>query len=68
MKTIKTRVEALEERNETKAFLIVWEDLEKPGYWNVNGENITWPEVEERYSNREIIKVVYVDDWRADGN
>jgi len=65
MPTINKRIEDLETRKPDLPVLIIWEDLEKPGLWIVNGESVTWAEVETRYANREIIKVVYVDDWRA---
>ena len=68
MNSINKRIEELEKRKKDLPVLIVWECFNKPGYWNVDGEDITWEEVETRYSNREIVRVVYVDDWRANDN
>jgi len=65
MKTIRKRIEDLEECKPELPVLIAWEDLANPGLWIVKGESITEAEIEARYSNREIVRVIYVDDWRV---
>jgi hypothetical protein len=68
MKTIKTRVEDLEKRHETKPILVLWGD------WNdetvcragdTQGEPMPWEDAKERFGNDYfLICVKYVEDWR----
>jgi len=65
MPTINKRIEALENKKNDLPVVVVWEDLETPGLWKVNDEKMTWSEFEKRYLGRDIVKVIYIDDWRG---
>lgn len=66
MKTIKTRVEALERTKENKPILVLWGDLKDENICWVRKNSFTWAEAEERFGNDYfLIRVQYVNDWRG---
>lgn len=70
MKTVKKRIEELENGVGPKPILILWGDEENPYICRVGdeaGEVMLWAEAEEKFSQtNQLIAVRYVDDWRAD--
>ena len=71
MKTIKTRIEELENGVGPKPILVLWGDTQNPYICRVgNDENadvMLFAEAEERFGHtHQLIAVRYVDDWRRD--
>jgi len=71
MKTIKNRIETLEERNGSKPILVLWGDWEDENICHIGGmradETLPWPEAEERFGKtHDLICVHYVEEWRND--
>lgn len=68
-KTINTRLEQLENRRRGDQLpLPVWQDLDDPTLWHPGDrevEPILWDQVEARYGDYDLIRVEYMDDWRA---
>ena len=70
MKTIKKRIETLEERNGPKPFLVLWGDWDNPDICHVeveNGDPLPWASAKERFGQtHNLICVQYVEKWRND--
>lgn len=72
-KTIKARLYDLENRDGKPPIKPIYQDLDDPNIWyesnqrsGGHGKPMTWDQVENKYPDHMIIKVVYTDDWRAD--
>lgn len=69
-KTIKARVDNLEAGGGDKPFIAVFQNWDDPDLYHVgareNEELLTWDEIEARYSDHVICRVIHVDDWRGD--
>ena len=67
-KRIETRLSELEKRGKpARPFIAVFQDLDNRELYSVGDgdELLTWPEIEQAYQGFDIIRVVYVDDWRG---
>lgn len=71
-KSIKARLDDLEAGNSEKRFLVIAQSWDDPNLWHVGGRKndpMTWDQVESlvesQYADHDIIRMIYVDDWRA---
>ena len=69
VKTIKSRINDLENQNPKKPFKAVFRDWDNHDLWHdrpqTEGvESYTWDEIEARYSDYDLLQVWYTTDWR----
>ena len=71
-KTIKARLHDLEAGNPDKPFLVIRQSWNDANLWHVGkreNDPMTWDQVEalieSKYADHDIIKMHYVDDWKA---
>jgi len=72
MKTVKKRIDDLENQTHDKVVAVVSQNENDPDIWHdgptyQRGPGMTWDQVLGKYPNDQyqIIKVVYVNNWRA---
>lgn len=70
MKSLKTRINDLENQHPERPIKAIFQDFDNPNLWHLDprcyeSEALTWDEVEKRYPDHDFIQVTYTDDWRA---
>mgnify|MGYP001111618502 CR=1 FL=1 len=69
-KSIKTRIDDLENKTHDLPTVVVSQDFDDPDLWYEGpsyerGEAITWDQVIEKYPDNCIVRIVYDQDWKA---
>lgn len=71
-KTIKNRIEGLEQSNPDRPMIAIYQDWDDKNLWrpgNRKADPMTWNEAEKKYSDHVIFKVTHTENWRGqDGN
>jgi hypothetical protein len=62
-KSIKSRLEQLENKERKNEIVVIFQDLDNPDLWYIGGpregEPVTWDQVLRDYSDYDLIKVEY---------
>jgi hypothetical protein len=61
-RTIKARLEALEQGSSDRPHVVIEQDEANPALWiNPDDERLTWDQVIDRYPGYDIIRIITVD-------
>ena len=67
-RSIKTRLEALENKQPDKKFIAIFQDWDDPDLWHPgdreNDPIRGWENAEAQYKDHVIFRVIYTDDWK----